>query len=254
MNMASPVTPSPEAAPSVSSIGRIFGAIFSPKPTFESIAQRPTWILPLVLISILSIVTIFIFSQRVGWRSFMIRQDQQNSRLQKQMDQMTPEQREKMLDQQTKIAPIFGYVFGVLGIFIVAVIIAAVLMVAFNMMIGGVIGFKTSLGIVTHSWVPGIIGGLLGILVLFLKDPSTIDLQHLVAANAGAFLSDDAPKWQEALLGSFDLFTFWNMILMGIGYSAINPKKISFGKALGTVVVVWAIYVVCKVGIAAAFS
>ena len=135
--MASPVTPSPEAAPSVSSIGRIFGAIFSPKPTFESIAQRPTWILPLVLISILSVVTIFIFSQRVGWRSFMIRQDQQNSRLQKQMDQMTPEQRDKMLDQQTKIAPIFGYVFGVLGIFIVAVIIATVLMVAFNMMIGG---------------------------------------------------------------------------------------------------------------------
>jgi len=252
--MASPVTPSPEAAPSVSSIGRIFGAIFSPKPTFESIAQRPTWILPLVLISILSIVTIFIFSQRVGWRSFMIRQDQQNSRLQKQMDQMTPEQRDKMLDQQTKIAPIFGYVFGVLGIFIVAVIIATVLMVAFNMMTGGGIGFTTSLGIVTHSWVPGIIGGLLGILVLFLKDPSTIDLQHLVAANAGAFLSDDAPKWQEALLSSFDLFTFWSMILMGIGYSAANPKKISFGKALGTIVVVWAIYVVCKVGLTAAFS
>src|ERR1700689_765919 len=218
--MASPLTPSPEDSPSVSSIGRIFGAIFSPKPTFESIAQRPTWILPLVLISILSVVTIFIFSQRVGWRSFMIRQDQQNSRLQKQMDQMTPEQRDKMLDQQTKIAPIFGYVFGVLGIFIVA----------------------------------GIIGGLLGILVLFLKDPSTIDLQHLVAANAGAFLSDDAPKWQEALLSSFDLFTFWSMILMGIGYSAANPKKISFGKALGTIVVVWAVYVVCKVGLTAAFS
>jgi hypothetical protein len=184
----------------------------------------------------------------------MIRQDQQNSRLQKQMDQMTPEQREKMLDQQTKIAPIFGYVFGVLGIFIVAVIVAAVLMVAFNVMTGGGIGFTTSLGIVTHSWVPGIIGGLLGILVLFLKDPSTIDLQHLVAANAGAFLSDDAPKWQEALLSSFDLFTFWSMILMGIGYSAANPKKISFGKALGTIVVVWAIYVVCKVGLTAAFS
>src|ERR1700683_3387208 len=97
--MASPVTPSPESAPSVSSVGRIFGAIFSPKPTFESIAQRPTWILPLVLFSLLSIVTIFIFGQRVGWRSFMIRQDQQNSRLQKKMDQMTPEQHEKRLEQ-----------------------------------------------------------------------------------------------------------------------------------------------------------
>jgi uncharacterized membrane protein YkgB len=252
--MASPVTPVPEAAPSVSSVGRIFGAIFNPKPTFESIVQRPTWILPLVLFSLLSIVTIFIFGQRVGWRSFMVRQDQQNSRLQKQMDQMTPEQREKMLDQQTKIAPIFGYVFGVLGIFVVAVIVAAILMVAFNMMTGGGIGFVTSLGIVAHSWVPGLIAGLLGILVLFLKDPSTVDIQHLVATNAGAFLSDDAPKWQESLLSSLDLFTFWSMILMGIGYNAANPKKISFDKALGTIVVVWAIYVVCKVGIAAAFS
>jgi Yip1 domain len=252
--MASPVTPSPESAASVSSIGRIFGAIFSPKPTFESIVKRPTWILPLILFSLLSIVTVFIFGQRVGWRSFMIRQNQQNSRLQKQMDQMTPEQRETMLDRQTKIAPIFGYVFGVLGIFIVAVIVAAILMVAFNMMTGGGIGFTTSLGIVTHSWLPGLIGGLLGILVLFLKDPSTIDLQHLVATNAGAFLSDDAPKWQDALLSSFDLFTFWSMILMGIGYSAANPKKISFGKALATIVVLWAIFVVCKVGISAAFS
>jgi hypothetical protein len=252
--MASPVTPSPEAAPPVSSFGRIFGAIFSPKSTFESIAQRPTWILPLVLLSILSIVTVYIFGQRVGWRSFMVRQDQQNSRLQKQMEQMTTEQRETMLDRQTKIAPIFGYVGAVLGIFIVAAIVATILMVAFNMMTGGGIGFMTSLGIVAHSWVPGIIGGLLGILVLFLKDPSTIDLQHLVATNAGAFLSDDAPKWLETLLSSFDLFTFWSMILMGIGYSAANPKKISFGKALGTIVVVWAIYVVCKVGFSAVFS
>src|ERR1700675_4531664 len=131
--MPSPMTPLPESAPSVSSVGRIFGAIFSPKPTFESIARRPTWILPLVLISILSIVIIFIFGQRVGWRSFMVRQDQQNSRVQKQMDQMTPEQRDKMLDQQTKIAPIFGYGGGVLGVFIVAVFIAAILMAAFNL-------------------------------------------------------------------------------------------------------------------------
>jgi hypothetical protein len=251
--MATPAI-TPEPAPQVSSIGRIFGVIFSPKPTFESIAQRPTWILPLLLISILSIATVFIFGQRVGWRGFMIRQDQQNSRLQKQMDQMTPEKRDKMLDQQTKIAPIFGYVGAVLGIFVAAVVVAAVLMLAFNMMVGGGIRFMTSLGIVAHSWVTALIGGLLGILVLFLKDPSTIDIQHLVATNAGAFLSDDAPKWQESLLSSFDLFTFWSMILMSIGYSATNPKKISFGKALGTIVGVWLFYVIVKVGFAAAFS
>jgi hypothetical protein len=252
--MVSPATPSPEPAKLTSSVARIFGVIFSPKPTFESIVQRPTWILPLVLIVLVSTLVIFVFSQRVGWRGFMERQDQTNSRVQKQMESMTPDQREQMLETQTKYAAIFGYVGVVLGTFIVAIVVAAVLLAAFNLIGGAKISFMTSLAIVAHSWVPSIIGGILGILIIFLKDPSTVDIQHLVAANAGAFLPDDAPKWQETLLTSFDLFIFWSMILMAIGYSATNPKKISFGKAFGTIVSVWLLYVIVKVGFTAAFS
>jgi hypothetical protein len=44
------------------------------------------------------------------------------------------------------------------------------------------------------------------------------------------------------------------MILMAFGFSAADPKKISFGKALGTVVGAWLIYVIVKVGLVAAFS
>jgi len=251
--MATPAI-TPEPTPQVSSVGRIFGVIFSPKPTFESIAQRPTWILPLILVCLVSVTVVFLFGQRVGWRGFMERQDQTNARLQKQMESMTPEKREKMLETQTKFASIFGYVGVVLGTFIGALLVAAVLLAAFNLIAGAKVGFTTSLGIVAHSWVPGIIVGLLGILIIFLKDPSTVDIQHLLATNPGAFLSDDAPKWQESLLGSFDLFVFWYIILMSVGYSATNPKKISFGKALGTIVGVWLFYVIVKVGFAAAFS
>jgi hypothetical protein len=252
--MATPVMPSPEPAKPDSSMGRIFGVIFSPKPTFESIVQRPTWVLPLVLIILVSTVVIFVFGQRVGWRGFIERQDQANSRVQKQMENMTPDQRERMLETQTKYASIFGYVGVVLGTFVVAIVVAAVLLAAFNLIGGAKVNFMTSLAIVAHSWVPSIIGGILGILIIFLKDPSTVDIQHLVAANAGAFLPDDAPKWQETLLSAFDLFTFWTIILMSFGYSATNPKKISFGKAFGTIVSVWLLYVIVKVGFTAAFS
>src|SRR5580698_7926848 len=252
--MASPMIPSPEPAKPSSSVARIFGVIFSPKPTFESIVQRPTWVLPLILIIVVSAVVVFTFSQRVGWRGFMERQDQTNSRLQKQMESMTADQREQMLETQTKYAAIFGYIGVVFGIFVSAIVVAAVLLSAFNLVGGAKVGFNTSLAIVVHSWVPSIIGGILGILIIFLKDPSTVDIQHLVAANAGAFLPDDAPKWQETLLASFDLFIFWSMVLMAFGYSATDPKKISFGKALGTIVVVWLFYVLVKVGFTAAFS
>ncbi len=256
--MASAETPSPVPAPATpgsdSSFGRIFGVLFSPKPTFEAIVRRPTWILPLILIVVVAVGVIFTFSQRVGWRNFMIRQDQQNSRTQKQMESMTEEQRENLINTQTKVAPIFAYAAVIVGTFIAAVVVAAVLMLAFNLIHGTKIGFAPSLGIVSYSWVPGIIGGLLGILVLFLKDPSTVDLEHLVASNGGAFLADDSPKWMVTLFTAFDLFAFWNMILMAIGFSAADPKKISFGKALGTVVGVWLIYIIVKVGLVAAFS
>ncbi len=252
--MASAETPSPTTTGSDSSFGRVFGVLFSPKPTFESIVRRPTWILPLILIVVVSVVMIFVFGQRVGWRDYMIRQDQQSSRAQKQMESMTAAEREKMINTQTKIAPIVTYIAVVVLPFIAAVVVAAVLMLAFNLIHGTKMKFVPSLAIVSYSWVPGLIGALLGIFILFIKDPSTVDLEHLVASNVGAFLSDDSPKWLLTLLTMFDLFAFWNMILMAIGFSAADPKKISFGKALGTIVGVWLIYVVIKVGLTAAFS
>jgi len=252
--MAGAETPSRATTSSDSSFGRIFGVLFSPKPTFESIVRKPSWVLPLILIAVVSVGVVFTFSQRVGWRNFMIRQDQQNSRTQKQMESMTEEQRENMINTQTKVAPIFAYVGMVIGPFIAAVVVGAVLMLAFNLIYGTKIGFVPALAIVSYAWVPGIIGALLGILILFLKDPSTVDLEHLVASNGGAFLADDSAKWLVTLLTAFDLFAFWSMILMAIGFSAADPKKLSFGKALGTVVGVWLIYVIVKVGLVAAFS
>jgi Yip1 domain len=248
-------TASPQQAPaSVGSFGRVFGALFNPKATFESIAQRPSWVLPLLLLFVLSVAIVAIFGQRVGWGPFIERQIASNSRAQKQMEQLPPERREQIIGQQTKFAPVFGYVGVVVATFGGAVVVAAVFLAAFNLVSGTKIGFSTSLGIVAHSWMPYLISGLLGILILFIKDPSTIDLEHLVASNPGALLADNSPKWLVTLLTSLDVFTFWVLVLQGVGYSATNPKKIPFGKAFGTVLAVWAFYVVVKVGLAAAFS
>lgn len=254
--MVTTAAPAPEApAPApVSSVGRLFGALFSPKATFYSIAARPTWVLPLVLICLIQITLVVVFSKQVGWRSFMERQNQNSSRVQKQMEGMTADQKEQMLNNQAKIAPIFFYVGAVLGPFLGAFIVAAVYLGAFNLILGSRIGFTTAVGIVSYAWVPGLIAGILGIVIIFLKDPATVDLQNLVASNPGAMLSDDSPKWLVSLLGSLDVFSFWTMILMSFGFSATNPKKISVGKAFGTVLSVWFIYVLIKVGLTAALS
>jgi hypothetical protein len=239
-----------EAPESANSLGRIFGAFFSPKATFQAIARRPTWLAPIILLSLVSLGLVGLFGHRVGWRAFFEKQDANSSRF----EQASPEQQRQTLEGQVKYGPPFVYATAAISTMVAALIIAAVLLGVFNGLGGSRFSFKTSLGIVAHAWMPGLILGLLGVLVLFVKDPSTIDLQNLVASNAGAFLSSNSPKWLAAMLTSLDVFSFWYMILMAIGYSAAAPKKLSFAKAFFTIFGLWFVYVLVKVGLTAAFS
>jgi hypothetical protein len=248
--MATTPTPAPAAEAQISMLGRLTGALFSPRPTFEDIARKPDWIVPLLVIVLLSTVTTAIFGQRVGWRGFMEKQLANNKRV----EQMSPEQRERIIEQQTKFAPIIGYVAAPIFIFGGALIVSGVLLGAFNILAGAEFNYKTSLGILTHAWMPAVIVQLLGILILFVKAPDMIDLEHLVASNLGALLSDDSPKWLMSLLTSIDLFTFWTIFLAALGFSVARPKKISMGRALGIIIVLWVLYLGVKVGFTAIFS
>ncbi len=247
---SSPSTPTTEPPAEQNSVARLFGALFNPKPTFESIARRPTWILPVILGCVAFIGTVGAFSYRGGWESFMEKQDASSSRIQN----MTPEARENLIKTQVKVAPIFGYVEGVIVPFTSALAVAGVLLGAFTVTGSTKTDFKTSLGIVAYAGLPWLVQGLLIVLIIFLKDPANVDLQNPVTSNPGAFLSSDAPKWLVALLSSIDIFAIWNMVLLGIGFSATNPKKLSFGKAFGTVFAVWSFYVILKVAVVAAIS
>src|SRR6266566_3806602 len=46
--------PVPEAPKSINHFARIFGALFSPKKTFAQIAERPSWLAPVLLMAILA--------------------------------------------------------------------------------------------------------------------------------------------------------------------------------------------------------
>ena len=252
--MSATTTAAPQAPQSIGAIGRIIGAIANPRPTFEDIARKPTWLAPLLVLIILQCAITAIFSQRVGWRAFMEKQDAQNSSLQQRMQQMTPEQRENLLNTQIKFASVIGYVGIIVGTPVVSLIIAAIFLGILNGISGAGLDFKTSFGVITHSYMPGLIGALLGILILYIKPPDQIDLQNLVASNVGAVLKSDTPKWLVSLGTSIDVFSFWIIGLMAFGYSVVRPKKISLSTGLTWIIALWAVYVLCKVGLAAMFS
>ncbi|MGH9717427.1 MAG: YIP1 family protein [Candidatus Acidiferrales bacterium] len=235
---------------SSSSIGRVFGALFSPGRTFRSIARRPTWLVPVLLITILELGVVATFSHRVGFRSLLEKQFQNNSRVQ----QMTAAQQQQTMQTSLKYASVVAYAEMIVGPVLVVLIAAAIYLATFNLLGGTQLKFSTSLGIVSYASTPIIISSLLGLVILFLKDPSTVDLQNLVASNPGVFLSSDSPQWLLALLRSFDVFSFWVMALLAIGYSAAAPKKLSFGKAFFYIFAVWFLVILIRVGATAAFS
>ena len=99
--MASPETRIPATSPapssgsggSDSSFGRIFGVLFSPKPTFEAIVRRPTWILPLMLFVFVGVAATTVITQRVAWRAVIDGEIAKSPKAQKRLEQLAPEQR-----------------------------------------------------------------------------------------------------------------------------------------------------------------
>jgi hypothetical protein len=248
--VASPTIPTPESPEEVSSLGRVVGVIFSPKATFQSIARRPTWLVPIILLCIVESCIVGVYGHRIGWRGLIEKQMAANS----QFQQLTAAEQESRIQLGLKYAPPVAYVEVIVGPFLAVLMFAGIFWLIFNLAVGAKFGFKTSLAVVSYGLVPGILLSLVGILIIFLKDPSDVDLQHLVASNAGTFLSSDSSKWLVALLSSFDLFLFWEMILLAMGFNAAAPKKISFAGAFFWILGLWALVVFIRVGFAAAFS
>jgi hypothetical protein len=243
--------PSPEVTGPEGTGGRLVGALFSPRATFESVARKPSWLVPLLLLMAVSVTVVYSYSHRVGWRGFMEKQMAQNSRI----AQMSPQQQKVLLERQVRLAPILGYAGSTVGTVVIVLVVAGLFLGAFNIVFGTTIRFKQSLGITTHAFLPGVVKGILGLVVIWAKPPEGIDLQNLVMSNAGAFLSANAANWMKALFTSFDLFAFWIMALLAVGYAAAgSSRKLKVGSALAVVVSLWLIWVLGIVGFTAMFS
>jgi hypothetical protein len=250
--MATTSLPAPEAQsqPAISPLARIVGVFFSPKPAFEDIVRKPSWVLPVVLLTLFSIGVSFAINQRINWREFMSQQIEKSP----QAASMSAEQKEQRIEGGAKFSPPFTYVIGLFGPILGALVVALVMWGAYNLLGGANTEFGTSFAITAHAFLTGLVSSLLFVLVLYLKPYGTVDLENPVATNLAAVLPDDSAKWLVALLKSIDVFTFWTLILLAIGFAATNPKKLRGSKAFTIAFSVWAAYVVCRVGWAFIFS
>ena len=248
--MATTSAPAPESQMPSSALSRVVGVFFSPKNTFEEIVRKPTWIFPLILVVITSTVVCVGINQRMDWRQFMTQQIEKNPRA----ADLPEEQKQKQIEMGAKFAPMGTYIFGVLAPPVIIALVALLMMAAYNLLAGLKANYVTSLSIVAHAWVTSIVSSIIFLMVLFLRPPGTIDLENPVASNPAVLLPEGSAKWIVTLLKSIDLFAIWIMILVAIGFAAINPKKLKGAKSFTIVLSVWVVFVVLRVAIAFIFS
>jgi len=239
------VAPPPPPA-GMSEVSRLAGVFFEPGKTFEDVAQRPTFIVPLLLVMVCSLVYMAVFSQHVGWERMIRHQMETN----KQAQQQTPEQREQGIQMGLKIAPIFGYAVSVVGVPLVYLISSAVLLAMVKIM-SAPTRFKQVFAVMCYTGITGLIFIALAIAVMFLKNPDDFDLQNPLAFNLGALLDPNSgSKFVYTLATSIDLFAIWKIILIAVGLKATGGRSLSFTGALFAVLIPWAIWALGAAGLA----
>jgi hypothetical protein len=237
----------PEAEPPMGTMARITGVLFSPSKTFADIAKKPNWVAVFLLLVVFALGISALIGQKTNWRSFFERQMSQNSRF----DNMDQAQKDKILESQVTWAPKIAFVFGPIGVGIAILLVAVIYWGAFNLFKGAGLKFGAGFAITVYAFVPGLVSSVLALIVLLIKPTGEVDPEHFLASSLSAYLPDPSPAWLDKLGQSIELFWIWSLVLIAIGFSAANPKKIKPGAAYGIVFGLWLLWVVCKVGWAA---
>jgi hypothetical protein len=249
---ASAVEPEPTQ---MGEFSRLTGVFFEPGKTFADIAERPRWLVPMLLVIVAGLAYYFLYGQHVGWERFVRHQMETNTRVQQQMERIPAAQRDATIAMQTKFMGIGYYVSAIVMVPLIYLIQAAtVLGIASGLMSAGV-KFKQLFAIVCYAGLTSIVMHALATVVMFLKSPDEFNLVNPLAFNPAAFMDPiNTSKFLYTVAMALDLFTIWGILLTAIGIKAAAGKRLSFGGALFAVVLPWAVLVLCGATIAGIFS
>jgi hypothetical protein len=231
-------------------VGHIIGLWTEPGATFPSILRRPRVLAPLLVLVALQIGFTGYWLQKVDAKEFLKAQMEESG----QWEKIPAESRPQVLESQSRMIPVFAWTGAVLGAPILALVIGSVYLFIFRFFYASTIGFKPALSLVAHTLLAvSLVTTPLILLVMTLRDDWTVNPQNAIQANLSLVLGDreDVPKFLWSLCESLDLFSFWVLFLLAVGFGAATGRR--WTAVLAGVLTPWAIYVLGKSTLAAIF-
>lgn len=225
-----------------SSAGHLVGVLTSPEKTFQALRERPAWVVALVVLILLSTAANWLASQKVD------AEDLVRTSIEQRGQDVDEDQLQQMIDFQEK----FGTTMFVGGTLVagpvIYLLVALICWVVFKL-VGGEWSYKHAFSMVLHSFVPWAVAALLTIPVVMSRSEITAtDLQggNLLPSSLALLAGEDSSQVLKTFLGSFDLFSIWSLFLLATGASIM--ARIPRGTAITATVVLWAVYILAKVG------
>lgn len=238
-------------APHLSQFERVVNTFIEPSKTFSDIKRNRSWWLPFLILVVLGYGFCFAAVQHVGWESLttnVLRSQPKNA---ERLDKSTPAEQAQMLSVTKGIME--GFMVGSPAVILILnALIALLLWGGFAFVLGGTTTYGEMFAVAIFAALPNTLNSLVSIVTAFVSDPQTYNLNVPSPASLAYFLDASAAPWLMSLAKSLDVFSLWGLALAGFGGAIVSRVKPLRGIML--VFGVWLLYVIVKVGIAAASS
>ncbi|NWG13661.1 MAG: YIP1 family protein [Acidobacteria bacterium] len=239
--------------PTMSFMQRLIGVYFEPRKTFQDISQKPTWIALFIIVCVLAMGVNYTLTAVMDHETLMRKSLAMNPMTRN----MSEEQIQQLVSQpRGAFSRYSGLIFAPLGVLVSYAVTAGVFLLVFVLM-GAAITFKKSLAATVWGMAPpGIILTILSIVFMFIKDPADIEISPAgnVASNLGMLVSEKEHPVISSLLSSIDVFSFWTIFLLSIGFAALSDRSLTVKKAATGVLILWLLWVLGKAGYFALFG
>ena len=216
-------------------IGRIVGIFSSPRETFESIDRKPTWLVPFLVILIVTLLLqLLVMDIAIKDRLAALEaRDVSAERFEAEQNQMEGPLR------------YIGLIVTPIGMLVVWAIIAGILLFIGNTLMGGETKFKKVFSVVAWTSLIGLVGQIIGTFLILSKGTT-----RGVGTNLAILILPTPELGQSSsflyrVLSKFDVFTIWALALYIIGLAVIY--RFTTKKSATLVIGVWAVYVVIAI-------
>jgi hypothetical protein len=239
-----PIPPAQEAGGNAA--GRLLRVFTEPAAVFRELAATPTWVLPLAVLIVLSFAVQLVVASRLDLEGTIRQSLAERSQ---SGQQLSDEQVDRMVEMGSKTGGFMKWLTPT-AVAVVFVIIAGVYFLGLKA-VGSSADFKPVFATVLHAAVPAVVlSSAVTVLVALQRATFTgQELEAMVKSSVGAFLPDGAPKPLVAFAGVIDLFNIWQWVLLAIGLPIV--AKVTRGKVIGILAVVWGVWALGKAGMAA---